>query len=151
MRGGSYEKLHRMRKMVFKELRGSILHDEFVNYLKNYNALQGQNIYSVYDMILAEQDDPKDFLYLDIAKATAIIQNFETVKDSGEKVRCRYLQQADALANTLQLYNFSYGFLQWLIAKYGEFEMTAEVLIIEKEVERRGFHETCKISERFDL
>lgn len=151
MRGGSYETLHGMREMVSKELHGSVLHDEFVNYLENYNALLGQNVYAVYDMILAEQDSPKDFLYLDIAKATTIVRSLETIKESGEKVICRYLQQADALTNTLQLYNFSYSFLQWLIAKYGEFEMTAEVLIIEKEIERRGFRETCKISERFDL
>jgi hypothetical protein len=140
-----------MREMMVQELHGSILHDEFINYLKNYNALQGQNVYPIYDMILAEQDDPKDFLYLDIAKATAIVRNLGTAKDSGEKVICRYLQQADALTNTLQLYNFSYSFLQWLIAKYGEFGMTAEVLIIEKEVDRRGFHETRKTSERFNL
>lgn len=143
--------LYEVREMMAKELRGSILHDEFANYLKNYNALLRQNVYAVYDMILSEQDNPKDFLYLDIAKATAIVRSLETIKESGEKVRCRYLQQADALTNTLQLYNFSYSFLQWLIAKYGEFGMTAEVLIIEKEVERRGFHETHKISERFDL
>jgi hypothetical protein len=140
-----------MREMVSKELRGSILHDEFVNYLKNYNILQGRNVYAIYDVVLAEQDDPKDYLYLDIARATAIVRSLEAVKDSGEKVICRYLQQADALTNTLQLYNFSYSFLQWLIAKYGEFGMTTEVLIIEKEIERRGFHETRKPSERFDL
>ena len=151
MRGGSYETLHRMREMVAKEIRGSIIHDEFVNYLKNYNALQGQNVYAIYDMILAEQDDPKDFLYLDIAKATAIVRNLSAVKDSGEKVICRYLQQADALTNTLQLYNFSYSFLLWLIKKYTAYGMPAEVLIIEKEIERRGFHETRKTSERFDL
>lgn len=143
--------LYEVREMMAKELRGSILHDEFANYLKNHNAWLGQNVYAVYDMILAKQDNPKDFLYLDIAKATAIVRSLETIKESGEKVRYRYLQQADALTNTLQLYNFSYSFLQWLIAKYGEFGMTAEVLIIEKEVERRGFHETHKISERFDL
>ena len=151
MRGGSYETLYEMREMMTKELRGSILHDEFVNYLKNYNTLQGQNVYDIYDIILTEQDNPKDFLYLDIAKATNIVRDLETTKKSSEKVICRYLQQADTLANTLQLYNYSYGFLQWLIAKYGEFEMTAEVLIIEKEVDRRGFHETLKTSERFDL
>lgn len=151
MRGGSYETLHRMREMLSKELRGSTLHDEFLNYLKNYSALLGKDVCGIYDMILAEQDNPKDFLYLDIAKATAIVRSLEAVKDSGEKVICRYLQQADALTNTLQLYNFSYSFLQWLIAKYGEFEMTAEVLIIEKEIERRRFHETRKPSERFNL
>jgi hypothetical protein len=89
-------------------------------------------------------------LYIDIAKATAIMCLYETTKKSGDYIKCNYLQQADALENTLQIYNFSADFLEWLIEIYTVYDMPAEVLIIEKEIGRRGLH-TKDSSERFNL
>lgn len=141
--------LYEVREMMAKELRG-ILHDEFNAYLENYDGIEGNDQRDIYDIILFYQRDPRELLYIDIAKATAIMRLYETAKKSGEYIKCSYLQQADALENTLTIYNFSAGFLEWLIKKYSVFGLSAEVLVIEKEIERRGLH-IKNSSERFNL
>ena len=130
--------LYEVREMMAKELRG-ILHDEFNAYLEKVDHCDHCGV-DVYDIILLYHHDPQEQLYIDIAKATAIMHIFKTVKKSGEYIRCNYFQQGDALENTLQIYNFSANFLQWLIEKYSVHGNSAEVLIIEKEIERRGLH-----------
>ena len=141
--------LYEVREMMAKELRG-ILHDEFNAYLENYNGVGGDDQRDIYDIILFYQRDSRELLYIDIAKATAIMRLYETTKKSGEHIKCSYLQQADALENTLTIYDFSADFLEWLIKKYSVFGLSAEVLVIEKEIERRGLH-IENSSERFNL
>lgn len=137
------------REMMAKELRG-ILRDEFNAYLEKYDGAAGDNRRDVYDIILAYHRDPRVMLYIDIAKATAIMRFFKTTKNSGEYIKCCCLQQADALENTLQIYDFSANFLEWLIERYAAHDMPAEVLIIEKEIERRDLH-VDNPKERFEL
>lgn len=141
--------LYEVREMMAKELRG-VLHDEFYAYLKKYDKIAGDDRSGIYDILLFYHHDPRGWLYTDIAKATGILCLFETTKNSGEHIRCNYLQQAGALENTLRIYDFSADFLEWLIKKYSLFEMSSEVLIIEKEIERRGLHIKGN-SERFSL
>lgn len=140
---------YEVREMIAKELHG-ILRDEFNAYLEKYDGSAGDNRRGVYDIILFYHRDPRVMLYIDIAKATNIMCLFKTVKNSGEYIKCCYLQQADALESTLQIYNFSANFLEWLIERYTAHGMPAEVLIIEKEIERRGLH-TKDNSKRFSL
>ena len=142
-------KFYEIREMMAKELRG-ILHDEFYSYLEKYDGAAGDNRRDVYDIILFYHRNPRVMLYIDIAKATAIMRIFKTAKSTGEYIKCCYLQQGDALENTLQIYDFSADFLEWLIERYTAHGMPAEVLIIEKEIERRGLHIESS-SERFNL
>lgn len=141
--------LYEVREMMSRELRG-ILHDEFNAYLEKYDGIAGDNRRGVYAEILSIHRDPRGMLYIDIAKATAILRLFETTKKSGEYIKCSYLQQGEALEETLLRYNFSADFLEWLIERYTARDMPNEVLIIEKEIERRGLH-TKDNSERFSL
>jgi hypothetical protein len=141
--------LYEVREMMAKELHG-ILHDVFNSYLENYNEVQGDDRRGIYDVILADQREPRELLYIDIAKATAILCLYWTTKNSREYIEYSYLQLDDALENTLTIYDFSAGFLEWLIKKYSVFGMSAEVLVIEKEIERRGLH-IENSSERFNL
>lgn len=141
--------LYEVREMMVKELRGN-LHDKFNSYLEKYDGAAGYNRRGVYDIILFYHRDPRVMLYIDIAKATAIMRLLKTTKNSGEYIKCCYLQQASALENTLQIYDFSADFLEWLIERYTAHGMPAEVLIIEKEIERRGLHIKSNI-ERFSL
>lgn len=141
--------LYEVREMMAKELRG-ILHDEFYAYLEKYDGAAGDNRRDVYDIILFYHRDPRVMLYIDIAKATGLLRLFETAKNSGEYIKCCYLQQGEVLEETLLRYNFSAGFLEWLIGRYTAQDMPAEVLIIEKVIERRGLH-TKDNSERFIL
>jgi hypothetical protein len=141
--------LYEVREMMAKELRG-ILHEEFNAYLENYNGDEGDDRRGFYDIILFHQRDPRELLYIDIAKATAIMCLYETTKNSREYIEYSYLQLDDALENTLTIYDFSADFLEWLIKKYSVFGLSAEVLVIEKEIERRGLH-IKNSSERFNL
>lgn len=106
--------LYEVREMMAKELRG-ILHDKFNDYLENYNEVQGDNWRGIYDVILADQREPRELLYIDIAKATGLIRPFETIIKSRKHIKYSYLQLADVLENTLTIYDFSAGFLEWLI------------------------------------
>lgn len=141
--------LYEVREMMAKELRG-ILHDEFNAYLEKYDGIAGDNRRDIYDIILFYHNDPRGMLYIDIAKATAILRLFESNKKSGEYIKCSYFQQGKALEDTLLRYNFSAEFLKWLIEIYTVHDMPAEVLIIEKEIGRRGLH-IENSSERFNL
>jgi hypothetical protein len=141
--------LYEVREMMAKELRG-ILHEEFNAYLENYNGAEGDDRRGFYDIILFHQRDPRELLYIDIAKATAIMCLYETTKNSREYIEYSYLQLDDELENALSIYNFSADFLEWLIKKYSVFGMSTEVLVIEKEIERRGLH-IENSSERFNL
>lgn len=137
--------LYEVREMMAKELRG-ILHDEFNAYLdKKYDRIGG-----VYDIILTYHHDPRGLLYIDIAKVTGLLRLFETAKESGEYIKCSYLQQSEALEDILLRYNFSAGFLEWLIELYTAQKRPADVLVIEKVIERRGLH-TKDNSERLSL
>lgn len=141
--------LYEVREMMAKELHG-ILHDEFNAYLENYDGVEGDNRRDLYDIILFYHNDPRGILYIDIAKATAILRHFEAAKNSGEYIKCSYLQQGEALEDTLLRYNFSAEFLKWLIELYTVHDMPAEVIIIEKEIGRRRLH-IKNSSERFNL
>ena len=107
--------LYEVREMMAKELHG-ILHDKFNSYLDKYDGAAGDNRRDVYDIILFYHRDPRVMLYIDIAKATDIMHFFKTT-NSGKDIKCCYLQQADALENTLQIYDFSADFLEWLIER----------------------------------
>lgn len=141
--------LYEVREMMAKELRG-ILHDEFNAYLEKYDGAAGDNRRDVYDIILFYHHDPRVMLYIDIAKATSIMHFFKTTKNSGEYIKCCYLQQGEALEDTLLRYDFSADFLDWLIGRYTAQDMPAEVLIIEKVIERRRLH-TKNNRERLSL
>ena len=71
--------LYEVREMMAKELHG-ILHDEFNAYPENYNGVEGDDQRDIYDIILFYQRDPRELLYIDIAKATAIMRLYETTK-----------------------------------------------------------------------
>lgn len=108
--------LYEVREMMAKEIRGR-LRSEFNAYLENYNDVQGDDRRGVYDIILSKQREPRELLYIDIAKATAILRLYWTTKNSREYIEYSYLQLDDALENTLTIYDFSAGFLEWLIKK----------------------------------